>query len=69
MTGSVTLRLTGDMPGSPDGRIQRAIFYDIFSDGRRVGTCELRPDPTWASALGGQMAYTVFPRERGLLPR
>ena len=59
------LRLSGETPGSGDGRILRTRTYDILVDGRRVGTCELRPDTGWAARLAGQAAYTVFPHERG----
>ncbi len=63
--GTVTLLKTGEARGSADGSRLNALYYDILADGNRVGTCELRPETTWASRLSGQAAYTVFPPYRG----
>ena len=62
---TVRLRQTGETPASADGARMRALTYDILADGRRVGVCELRPEPTWAARLSGQVSYTVFPPCRG----
>ena len=62
---TVTLRLTGETPGSTDGHRMKAVYYDILADGHRVGTCELRLETTWTTRLGGQVSYTVFPQYRG----
>ena len=59
------LKQTGETPGSPDGSRMWTVSYDILADGTRVGTCELRPEVTWATPLSGQIAYTVFPPWRG----
>ena len=64
-SGALTLRQTGEAPGSPDGSRMHTLYYDIMADGTRVGTCELRPETTWTTSLSGQVAYTVFPPYRG----
>ena len=64
-TGALTLRQTGETPGSPDGSRMHTLYYDIVADGTRVGTCELRPETTWTTSLSGQVAYTIFPPYRG----
>ena len=61
----VSLRLTGEAPGTPDGTRMRTVYYDILADSVRVGVCELRPETTWTTRLSGQAAYTVYPTCRG----
>ena len=61
----VSLRLTGEAPGTPDGTRMRTVYYDILAYGARVGVCELRPETTWTTRLNGQAAYTVYPLCRG----
>ena len=43
----------------------RTLNYDLLLDGQKAGTCELRPETTWATRLSGQVAYTVYPPYRG----
>ena len=61
----LTLRKTGEAPGSADGSCMHTLYYDMMAGGTRAGTCELRPEETWAARLSGQVAYTVFPEHRG----
>ncbi len=61
----ISLRRTGEAPGTPDGIRMRTVYYDILADGVRVGVCELRPETTWTTRLSGQAAYTVYPPCRG----
>ena len=63
--GAVTLRKTGEARGSADGSLLHTLYYDILAGGKRVGTCELRPDTAWAARWSGQVSYTVFTPYRG----
>ena len=63
--GTVTLLKTGEARGSADGSLLHTLYYDILAGGKRVGTCELRPDTAWAARWSGQVSYTVFPPYRG----
>ena len=49
--GTVTLLKTGEARGSADGSLLHTLYYDILAGGKRVGTCELRPDTAWAAAI------------------